>query len=237
MKKAMFIVLSLVTVRVMSQKDDEQAEDAVLKGIILQEVYDTHMPPLDEVEATGWRPATVKDFASHLPTERVAKLLEELVQDRLSALEKAEAEGGKDQHAYNDVHILFQEFKDFHGTNTLAFIRECVLSHGDCMLSYVYGFDSALESYIHILGDEGDSTSFLEEANAKRFVVTEANNQSVLMDEKNQIFEQEITTVPIQDKQNDEEGNSAPWQLPLLIGIAAVGGVVMAWRHLKRKKR
>ena len=33
------------------------------------------------------------------------------------------------------------------------------------------------------------------------------------------------------------KANLIQWQLPLLIGIAAVGGVVMAWRHLKRKKR
>jgi len=34
------------------------------------------------------------------------------------------------------------------------------------------------------------------------------------------------------------KANLIQWQLPLLIGIAAVGGVVMAWRHFgKRRKR
>gem|GEM_PF-2549604 len=186
MKKALVMTLGVATISLMAQEQQKEADDATLKGLILNFVCDTHEPPLDEQKEEGWRRPTVQDVAAwhDVSPERMTRVLEELVRERLSDMK--EAKGDRKTIAHTDVHILLQAFKTFHGINTLALLRECALS---------YGFHSAVESYVHILGGGGDSADFLQEVQAKGYIPTNRLFYNFLRD----------TAINLREKkQNDE---------------------------------
>ena len=82
----------------------------------------------------------------------MARVLEELVREELSTLEKAQ--GVEKQVCEGFISTLVQQFKYFHGADTPALVKECALILGD---------RSTVEDYITLSGGGGDSVFLLRD--------------------------------------------------------------------------
>jgi len=172
MKKALLVVLGIVVVNVTTQ--GQQADEyADLKETILLDVCSGHQEPADDDGVFPPAPPTVKEIVGDMSPELVARIMEEIVRERISVLDKKK--GIAKIYPLREIQTLLSEFSSFQNENTLAFLRECALSHElrsaeEVIISEGWGsalFQNAVQSYITLSGGGGDSISLLQEVIAK----------------------------------------------------------------------
>jgi len=127
--------------------DDETLKRAI--GIILVEASWDDLPTDPEYRFT-----TIQDIADKhkASPEQMTRVLEELVREELSTLEKAQ--GVEKQVCEGFISTLVQQFSHFHGPDTPALVKECALIFGD---------RSTVEDYITLSGGGGDSVFLLRD--------------------------------------------------------------------------
>ena len=156
MKKALLVVLSMIAIAATAQ--NKRIEDTRLKALIIQDVCDVFDP---NHRPKGWVRPTVQDMAERfsIPTERMARVLEEIIRESLDSIEKAE--GKRPPSARYVIYVILRQLKDFRTPDTLDLLRECALST-DAWVCY-----SAAEIYITFLEGGGDSAAFLQKVHSK----------------------------------------------------------------------
>ena len=139
-----------------------------LKKLILDEFCSGHAPP-EEFDEDGnfipYHKPTPQEFANdlHIPPEGMVMLLEEIIRERLPALQQAAA---AKEERYNNIAIeilgTVNMLKIFHGPNTLALLKDCVQTKDSGINR------NATETYIHLLGGKGDTVPFLHNVIEKK---------------------------------------------------------------------
>jgi len=159
MKRVLLMTLTVVTLTAAAQEQrtvqERLADDTVLKEVIFQRVCNTPIdrPPL------GWRRSTVQEVArlGNIPPERMTRVLEEIVRERLADLGKA------DDSKKWDAPIVIRTILDqmskfgFHGSDTPALLWECAkTADGDIC-------EATAKAYLDISEGGEDSADFLRE--------------------------------------------------------------------------
>jgi len=184
MKKALFVTLNVIAVCVTAQEQqaegeaktpwvmtfggvmparDKPIEDEALKVVFLREVCNRHEPPLNQ-RPSGWRRFTMQDLVGwyNVPSERMARVLEEIVRERLSYMEKVE--GDAKITPRHQTSVALRHLKDFQSPNTLELFKECAVVSKDDRVRCV-----AVQAYIEVANRDGGIVDFLRE------VVTEGH--------------------------------------------------------------
>lgn len=154
------LTLTAVAVSVLAQEEQKTISDKELKNIIPDALCDWHMPPMDEVIQTGWRPPTIQDVANwhKVPPEQMASVLEEIIRERLPILEKRE-DNNMTRRTATQARTCISALEVFHSANTLALLKECVLSSDGSIR------DNAVISYVTIA--RATSIPFIQRAFAE----------------------------------------------------------------------
>jgi len=160
MKKTLTILTMVITTAFTTMIAQEHLyNDEQMKRFIIMFFCDGHAPPLKYDENGNFIPykvATALDWANgnKIPHERMLKLIEEIIRERLPILRGVEDEK---YDLLEEVIAAIELLKIFHGPNTLALLKECAQIK-DSWISL-----SIAETYILIQEEEGDSISFLKE--------------------------------------------------------------------------
>jgi len=167
MKRVLLIVSSMVVISVVALGQQGQGDadrrtaqqkrlaedDVALKSLIRRTAFSGHEPS-----------PTVQGIATvfKIPPERMAKILEEIIREGLSDMEKAE--GDAKTSPSHQVSAALRQLKDFRSPNTLKLIKECaIVSKNDRIRC------TAVQAYIENANRDGGIVDFLRE------VVTEGH--------------------------------------------------------------
>ena len=128
----------------------EQPDDKTLKIAIGNMIEEGFRDDLRDVPDFY----TAQDIADKhkASPEQMTRVLEEFVRKELTEWEKAE--GGDKSERGGWIVSLVDQFNHFHGPDTPALVKECVLTLGSRFI---------VETYITILGGGGDSVALLRE--------------------------------------------------------------------------
>ena len=167
MKKALFFIMSsIVAMTTMAKEQQSAVTDANIRGVLL-ELSDPHEPPFDENdEPTGLdRIVVLQNYIDNtkIPLERMARILEDMIRERLPLLEKLPDDPARVEYGNNPIFVynLINKLKVCHGTNTLALLKECAM----CEDSNIRR--NAAESYIYVTQGGDDGIQFLRDFFAK----------------------------------------------------------------------
>jgi len=252
MKRALLIVSSMVVISVVAlgqqgqgdadrrtaQQKQLAEDDVALKSLIRRTAFSGHIPS-----------PTVRSIANayKIHPERMARLLEEIIRERLSDMEKAEGDGKNTP--MRNVCSALQQLKDFHNAGTLALLRECVLStnalirHNAVRAAQELGVDlDDPNAVIQVTSPEQPQPPVIETPTEDKTVIPLPVGQDEIDSPPSQtepFKEKPDNTAPkVRELQNDPvKKNSIQWKLPLLIAMFVIGGSVVTWRCFVRRTR
>ena len=153
MKKTLTLtVLSAFALAVMAQ--EQQMDDERLKGLILRQLCSGRVPYMEAGAPIRPLPTAESIAKAHnISNERMTKVLEEIVRENLPAIKNGTGRT-------LNVFPLIQNMQIFHGTNTVALLKECMATPLDPIHDSI--FRDAVETYVVIAGAE--SIPFFREA-------------------------------------------------------------------------
>jgi len=188
----------------------------------------------------------------------MARVLEELIREQLSALETAEGEPYRT--ASNRIMMLVQDLAIYPSTNTLALLRECAMIRDDLsrapitfislaqiMAAKTYATVAGVESipflreaiekgYINRPSDISEITALLKEMEAKKTENGEVTQNKTLEKSDIPVVPPPKTVVPEKSEtETVEQKSSHLWLWGIGVIIIVVGGVVV-WRAIHGKK-
>jgi len=158
------ITLSLVAITVMGLEQEKPIDDGLLKMVIRDELCSGHHPPIEFDEKGKLIPYEIPTAESiarglNISSNRMARVLEEMVHETLSIVKKMPVPTEIDRDNFNkiftsyntaalNVFPLIEALQSFHGTNTVALLKESVTVNHNIISR------KAVEAYIVIEGAE-----------------------------------------------------------------------------------